>query len=145
MTIQLINKLTEADLCFCVPGELSIIDMVGADGTSVINGETLDQVRERYPAAVIKPLAEFCEAKARMQDRPIIWHETTAEAYEDARCCLPPAVIARGGFLLGEPSDHHAQSGRPRFAAFVNVRGRYYTSNRPLTIAEFRTVAIPTA
>jgi hypothetical protein len=56
---------------------------------------------------------------------------------------LPPAVMARGGFLVGEPWDHHALTGRPRYAAFVELGGRWFESTRPVTVAEFRSPGLP--
>lgn len=133
------------ELCFCVPGEHSIIDMVRADGRSGVYGETLEEVRKRYPLAEVRPFDEYCAAKAKDQDTPITWTETTGERFEEMLGCLPPAIMARGGFLVGEPWDHHALSGRPRYAAFVQIGQRYFEASRPMTVAEFRSAALPLA
>jgi hypothetical protein len=131
------------EMCFCVPGELSIIDMVAENGLSGVYGETLEQVRQRYPGAEIRPFDWFCEEKAKTQDTPLEWIETTEERFYEMLEVLPPAVMARGGFLVGEPWDHHALTGRPRYAAFVELGGRWFESTRPVTVAEFRSPGLP--
>ena len=55
--------------------------------------------------------------------------------------CLPPAAWIGAAFLVGEPSDHHAGTGAPRFQACRYVAGVYEASSRPLTLDEFRTMA----
>lgn len=133
-------KASEPEMCFCVPGEWSIIDMVRADGRSHIQGETLEQVRQRYPGAIVKPIDEFCAEKAKAQDTPIEWTETTEDRFENMLGCVPPALMLGGGFLVGEAFDHHAGSGRPRYSAFVQRGDKFFASSRPLTVAEFREV-----
>lgn len=133
----------DLEMCFCVPGEDSIIDMMGPDSRTCINGETLEQVRQRYPGAELRSFDEVCAEKAARQDSPATWTETTAERFEEMLGCVPPALMARGGFLVGEPWDHHATSGLPRFAAFVQVGERYFEASRPMTRPEFRAVELP--
>jgi hypothetical protein len=131
------------ELCICVPSTNTIIDMVRSDGRSGVYGETLEEVRKRYPLAEVRPLSEYCAAKAASQDTPITWTETTRERFDEMLGCVPPAIMARGGFLVGEASDHHATTGRPRYAAFVKVGEHYFEASRPMTVAEFRSVALP--
>lgn len=127
---------------FAVPGEDSMIDFINpATGRSAINGETLEQVRERYPKAEAVNIEQFCRAKAERQDSPIEWQETTRERYEDMLNVLPPADYNRSytAFLVGEPWDHHAINGRPRYQAFRMTDAKYWQSSRPMTRPEFRT------
>lgn len=117
-------------------GIIDVVDPV--TGRSAIQGETLAEIRERYPTAELIEYADFAARKAAAQDAPIVWSATTAEKYADMLNVLPPAVWLAIGFLVGEPCDHHAATGRPRFAAYVHVNGQYFTASRPLTVQEFR-------
>jgi len=51
---------------------------------------------------------------------------------------LPPALWLRGGFLVGEPFDHDAGNGQPRYGAYRRIDGGYMVASRPMTTAEFR-------
>ena len=51
---------------------------------------------------------------------------------------LPPAAMSNGGFLVGEPWDHHALTGAPRYGAYKQINSQYYVANRPLTKREFK-------
>lgn len=132
-------NMMDCEMAFAVPGEDSLIDCINPDtGRSWINDETLEQIRLRYPLAEVMKIDDFCAAKAAKQDSPVEWSETTAENYNDMLEVLPPALWERGGFLVGEPWDHHATNGQPRFAAFVQRGGKYYEASRPMTRAEFK-------
>lgn len=91
----------------------------------------------------------FSKAKAVRQDTPIVWTETTHEKFYYMLEVLPPAKMSGGGFLVGEPCDHHSLTGRPRYSAYAEREGRYFVANRPLTVAEFmaemRRGKLPTA
>ena len=41
------------------------------------------------------------------------------ERYREMMECLPPAAYRRDGFLVGEPQDHDAETGEPRYEAFI--------------------------
>jgi hypothetical protein len=131
------------ELCFYVPGELSIIDPDRGDGRGLYSGKTLEELRSEYPGAVSGRFDEWCAAKAAIQDRPVNWHEITEERFEELLGCLPPAAFGRGGFLVGEPWDHHATSGKPRFQACVKRGTKCYASARAVTRDEFRTIELP--
>jgi hypothetical protein len=66
-----------------------------------------------------------------------MWAATTKEIYWDMLEVLPPAAMMGGGFLVGEPVDHHATSGQPRFEAFIKQGEKYSVSSRPITRKEF--------
>jgi hypothetical protein len=127
--------------CFAVPGSDSMIDLVHPiTGRSCCFDRTLEQVQEWEPGAVVMSVDEYIASKAARQDSPIEWRETTEERYDDMLGVLPPAAWQLGAFLVGEPYDHHAATGQPRFECFVSRRGQYCVSSRPITRAEFATV-----
>lgn len=133
--MNIFDRCTHA---FAVPGEAYLIDFIHPDtGLSLIEGETLAEVQARAPRAVVVLIAEHRAARAAAQDRPITWAETTRERYDEMLCVLPPAAQVGGAFLVGEPHDHHAVTGRPRFDAFLSRAGRFYVSARPITRQEF--------
>lgn len=135
-------NLNDCKHCFAVPGENNIVDVINpATGLSLHAGETLEQVRLRYPGAEKMTLDDYCAAKAKQQDTPVQWQEIDDEAYDDALQCLPPALMAHGGFMIGEPHDHHAQTGQARYGSYVARHGKYYEASRALTKAEFRAIA----
>jgi hypothetical protein len=126
---------------FAVPGSSTVIDFVHPNtGASVINGESLDVVRLRYPGAELVSFDAWQAARAAEQDTPIEWTETTAEQYDEMLGCVPPAFWRAGLFLVGEPMDHHALSGAPRFSAFRQIGSRYFESSRPITIREAKSI-----
>ncbi len=144
-TIEKITDFLKAETspypvdCFAVPGSDSIIDTIHpVTGKGVYGGQTLEEVQQEEPLAVVMSVELFCEQKAARQDTPIEWHEITEEQYENWFECLPPAAYAENGFLVGEPFDHHAGSGKPRYQACRRVGGKYLASNRPLTKREFK-------
>lgn len=123
---------------FAVPGSDSIVDLVHPiTGRSIYGGDDLQGIRARYPGAEIVDFSEWLAAKAARQDCPVTWSETTKEKYWEMVEVLPPAFWAKGGLLVGEPWDHHATSGEPRFAAYIEKYGKYLTASRPMTRKEF--------
>lgn len=128
--------MTSNQQVFAVPGEL-IID-IARDGKTEIYGRTLEEVQKEHPTAVTMTLGEFCNGKAAKQDIPIEWKETTEEQYWEMLEVLPPAYMNKAGFLVGEPWDHHAITGLPRFQAFIGKAGKFHVASRPMTIPEFK-------
>jgi hypothetical protein len=132
--------------CFAVPGYTMIDEINPRTGLSVIYGKSLEDVQRTHPEAQVMTIDDFCRSKAAAQDTAVQWIEVTDEQYEDALGCVPPAMFWSGGFLIGEPYDHHALTGEPRYTAFVRkvTRGdgwserRSYQSSRPMTKREFR-------
>ena len=122
-----------------------MIDTIDSEtGLTHIYRKTLEQVRAEqntwadYSKAERMTIEAFCQSKAAAQETPITWHPTTEEIYNRMLECLPPASWTDKGFLVGEPDDHHAITGQPRYQAFLKRGNDYLKSNRPLTKAEFR-------
>lgn len=131
--------MSDCEECYAVPGADNIIDVIRPDnGLTWCFGSTEAEIKAREPQAVRMPFAEFLKAKAERQQTPIKWTRTTERKYQEMLEILPPAYWSGGAFLVGEPWDHCAATGAPRFAAYVARGGRYYTASRPLTIAELK-------
>jgi hypothetical protein len=125
--------------CFAVPGDDTLVDMIHPlTGRSVCYGKTLDDVRHEYPNAEVMTYDAWSLAKAERQNVPVLWEDTTEQHYNYMFEVLPPAVYGSRGFLVGEPWDHEARTGSPRFQAFRIIGRHYVVSSRPMTIAEFR-------
>lgn len=125
-------SILNCEMGFAVPGGDSIIDYIRPDtGRSWHYGEDLEQIRGRYPGAVIVNINEHCMAKAARQDSPI------RERYWEMLEVLPPAAMGGGGFLVGEPCDHHAITGQPRYDGFREWHGKFYEGSRPMTRKEY--------
>jgi hypothetical protein len=142
MTVETQVKLSQCTHCFAVPGSDSMIDVIHPiTGKTLTYGNTLDEVRARPgdENAEIMLIDDFCNAKAKRQDSPIIWQETTEEKYFEMLEVLPPAYMAGGAFLVGEPWDHHARTGEPRFQAFRHT-DKYLVANRPVTRNELKMI-----
>lgn len=136
-----LSRYTDA---YAIPGESSLIDVIDNEtGLTSVYGETFEQVRTRYPNAERITVASWSAARAAAQDTPILWRRTNRAKYHEMLNILPPALWIGGAFLVGEPMDHHALSGQPRFSAYWQ-RGSsedfavYLVASRPLTCAELR-------
>jgi hypothetical protein len=142
-TLILSHKLMErCTECFAVPGSSSIIDFVHPDtGRSVIENETLEEIRDRsaaYKNAVLITYDEWAKAKSERQRAPIVWTETSRDHYHEMLGCVPPVNFTGAGFLVGEPFDSDVLTGQPRFSGFRIVQGRFYEGSRPMTVKEHR-------
>ena len=145
-------RLSDCTHCVAVRGSSTMIDVIRPDGSgrTWYANQTLEEIRARavngyeserdYDQAEIMTIDEFCEDKAKRQDTPIEWIEITEEQYWYYLEALPPIDRSNGKFLVGEPSDHHALTGQPRYQACREVDGKYYQSNRPLTRVELAKV-----
>lgn len=124
---------------WAVPGENHIIDTINPiSGLTSVFGKDSNTVLAAEPKAVRMTWHAWqAEASARQQTR-IEWELTTADKYQEMLEVLPPAFWQDGAFLVGEPSDHHFATGRPRFAAYWERGGRHYAASRPVTLAELR-------
>ena len=139
---KLVNRinLKDCENCFAVPGSDNMIDVVHPiTGKTVIYGRTLEEVRQMpgYEKAELMTVDAFCRDKAERQDTPITWTETTQEKFYEMLEVLPPAAMKNGGFLVGEPWDHHALTGRPRYAAYKEIEEKFFAASRPMTRQEF--------
>lgn len=128
---------------FAVPGENHIIDTVHpTTDRSTINGETLEQIRLRYPNAERMKWEDWRQEQITRQNTPVRWIRVTEREYIDMYEVLPPVCFSSSGFMVGEPHDHSHETGAPRFQAYI-VRGSHYyrqhfRSSRPLTVKEYR-------
>jgi hypothetical protein len=56
---------------------------------------------------------------------------------------LRQARIDSGRFLVGEPVDHCAKSGRPRYDGYCARQGAYFRTSRPMTVSDFKALDLP--
>lgn len=127
--------------CVAVPGKSSMIDLIHpVTGRTCCYGRTLEEVQAEQPGAVLMTVSEWTAAKAALQDAPILWEDTTAEAYEEMLNVLPPAAWTLGVFLVGEPWDHHAITGQPRFSCYRQDGETFRKASRPITRREFNEI-----
>jgi hypothetical protein len=125
--------------CFASIASDTIIDVVNPDtGRTGIYSKDLDECRKEYPDAQLMTIQDWCEQKAKRQDTPVVLEPTTRREYWNMLEVLPPACMMLGCFLVGEPYDHHAGTGAPRFAAYFQVGNSYSKANRPMTVKEFK-------
>lgn len=137
-------KLTMMDCERCFASKTlwggTVIDVINPlTGRTWIYGHTLEEVRAEHPDAEEMSLDEFGNWKASQQNTAIQWEPTTEDKFNEMLDVLPPAYYSGRGFLVGEPYDHHATTGRPRYQAYKFDGESYWASNRPLTILEFKT------
>ena len=137
--VRKVLTMGDCDRCFASKERSTIIDTIHPEtGLSWCYGKTLAKCREEYPDAEEMSVEDFCAWKAEQQRTPISWTPTTEARFHDMLGCLPPAVMLRGAFLVGEPYDHDAGNGQPRFQGFRQWGKEFFQSNRPLTRTEFR-------
>ena len=142
-TEKVFKEMTEEIMVFAVPGAGNCIDTVapGPCQLGAYSGETLEEIQQRYPGAVMVSMAAWLEEKAKAQNTPVIWEAATEEAYMYGLEVLPPIGWEGNAFMVGEASDHDAKTGRPRYQAFKMENGKHFAASRPMTVAEFeRTV-----
>jgi len=128
----------EFDAVFAEPGKDGIIDGVRADERGIYSGETLDEVRTRYPHAKRYTWDEWRAEVGARQDAPITWSVCDEAKFMEMLEVLPPMDWDGYGFLVSEACDHSVTTGRPRYSAFRQIGTRYESSDRPITRAEFR-------
>lgn len=130
------DNITE---CWAVPGAGHIIDMIHPlTGLTVYGHKTAADIAAQEPGAVRMTIADWVKAKAERQHTPITWAPTTVRQYHEMLEVLPPAMWSFGAFLVGEPMDHDAETGAPRFSAYFHEHGLYFVASRPMTRAELR-------
>ena len=113
-----------------------LVDAV-KDGQTIYGRKPVDKVLAENPSYKLVEYDEYVAAASAEQDQPIVWSPLSEEDYYEKMDCLPPAVARSYGFLLGEPQDHYAATGKPRFAAFLKLGPRFCRSSRPLRVEEF--------
>ena len=133
--------VTDNSPCFVSKRSGTVIDFVNPSTEKTLYySKNLETCRETYLDAEMMTLGEWCEWKAAQQRTPIAWEEVTEERFYDMLECLPPAAGTKGWreFLVGEPYDHDALSGEPRYQGFRRTSSGYFASSRPMTVTEFR-------
>ena len=115
--------ILQAQECYASKERQTIIDVINpyTDKTACF-GKDFDEIRAEYPDAERMTVDAFCHWKASKQRSKIQWNETTREKYIEMLEVLPPAAHINGAFLLGEPFDSDALTGRPRFDAYKPER-----------------------
>jgi hypothetical protein len=137
--IKAVMRVSDCERCYASKNKGVIIDAINPHtGRTCCYNRDLADVRAEYPDAEEMSISAFCAWKADQQRSPIAWKETTGARFNEMLGCLPPAMMLKGGFLVGEPWDHDAGNGQPRYEAYREIAGKYYKSNRPMTRAEFR-------
>jgi len=142
--VKAIVQMSDCERCYASKARATIIDVLHpVTGLTVCFDRDLADVQREYPDAEEMSVDEFCAWKAQQQRAPITWEPTTAERFDEMLNVLPPAVMVRGGFLVGEAFDHDAGSGRPRYQGFrvrrdADGNETYTQGSRPMTVAEFR-------
>ena len=108
---------------FWVPGSTNAIDVVNAKtGLSVFSGETLEQVRERYPGAVITGGEEIDKAIDLKYKHPPV--EIERQRFLDMLCILPPEDwTTRSGAETFKMSEMTAGT---ITTIFCRIGGRYF-------------------
>ena len=133
------HKLTQ---CFVSKTKKTIIDMQNPyTGNTAIYNTPLEELRKEYHDAEIMHIDDFCSWKAEQQRTPIAWNEISEEKYNYMLNALHPIAYGNGRFMVGEPSDHDAGNGQPRYSAFKTSNGLFFESSRPMTREEFRKTA----
>jgi len=90
---------SRSERCFYEPGAAHIVDVATPDGVSQCRGETLAQVRQRYPRAGLVPLADALTAIDAVQAERCkvgIPTEITEAQYQYALDVLPPQRWSTG-------------------------------------------------
>jgi hypothetical protein len=124
--------------CYASRSRKTIIDTIRSDGLTTCYGKTYGQVLKEYPDAYRTSVKDFCCWKGVQQRTPITWSETTEEIFDNMLNVLPPEIMLTNGFLVGEPYDHEADTGKPRFDGFKRIGDKFYSSSRPMTKDEFK-------
>ena len=137
------NEITINDCTHvvAVPGHNQAVDIIHPiTGRMIYGGKTVAECIADNPGAVVMTFDELTSQIAERQHTPIVWEPSTYEAFDYGLNVLPPAIWIRGGFMVGEPCDHDAETGQPRFQAFRERGDIYERASRPMTRAEFREI-----
>lgn len=126
------------------PGQPTIIDFADADGMSRIFGRTAEEMRAKYPTALLMEFNTWRDDMHARENPPFEWIPVHPRAYSGALSALPPAATRGTAFLLGESVDMHCKGGHERFWAYRMNGTEHEQSSRPITKKEFEE-AIPAA
>ena len=133
--------VTQCENCVAVPGHNSCVDVINPiTGLTWYGGKTVAESIAENPGAEVMTMDELCRQIAERQHTPITWEPSTYEAFDYGLNVLPPAIWIGGAFMVGEPYDHDAGNGQPRFQAYRQRGDIYEKATRPMTRAEFREI-----
>jgi hypothetical protein len=113
-------------MAFYEPGATGIIDVATADNRGMLSGETLDQIRERYPTAQLMDIDEAYQQSASARHAKYVHgpKEITAERFEEMLNVLPPEGWKRS---TGSQSFKICERMTANLTAiFCEIGGRYF-------------------
>ena len=135
-------QIDEGTRCFVCLAQATVIDFIHPETEKTLYfSKSRDDLLETYPDVSEMSLGEFMTWKAAQQRTPIAWNEEIPrDRFISALECLPPAAGTDGwrDFLIGEPYDHDALNGEPRYQGYRRIGKQYFQSSRPITVTEFR-------
>jgi hypothetical protein len=107
------------------------IDLIRADGLTWVNGQTAEQVRQRYPDAIEISLAEAAErSDAKFRSGPV---RITGKFYKESLGVLPPEDWQRRGdtesFKISERTSGSIT------AIYCALDGEYWTLSDSFTLS----------
>ena len=134
-------SVNDSTQCFVSKATGTIIDIINPHtGKTFCLSKTRDDLlTEGYKDVELMTVGDFLTWKAAQQRTPITWKYVNKEQFYYALECLPPATGTAGwrDFLIGEPYDHDALNGKPRYQGYRRVGKQYFQSSRPMTVTEF--------
>lgn len=133
-------KLEDLKHCYVYRSgrDIRCIDFIHPQTGLTLYGKTADQISADYPGENVRLISyeDFVKEQIEGQENdPITWTEISEEVYTERMECLPPICHTSRGFMLGEPFSHIA--GAPTFDAFRVQDGKFYASDRALTVKQF--------
>ena len=141
---QIDDLIFEFQECYTLPDFDCMSDTIHPiTGLTTYGGKSEADVRKEHPTILRMTTDAFCQKKAELQNAPVEWIPTDKDQYDLSFECLPPAFFDSGRFLVGEPVDHCAKSGRPRYDGYCARQGAYFRTSRPMTVSDFKALDLP--
>jgi hypothetical protein len=122
----------------CVAGDRFMVDLIDPEtNLGVYSRKPVEELIRKYNGErmTIEAFEQRCFER---QNTPVTWVKSDKDNFDYALGCLPPAAYSGSGFLVGEPCDHCAKTGQPRFTAWKKDGEECFYSSRPVTLAEFK-------
>ena len=130
--------------CYALPDFRCMQDVIHPiTGLTMSYQKSEADMVKQHPTILRMTVEAFCQKKAELQNAPVEWMPTDQATYYDRLEALPPEFMDGSRFLLGEPMDHCAKSGLPRFEGYYARNGRYFYTSRPVTVRDFKVLALP--
>lgn len=126
------------EMCFVSPNQRCVIDMVRKDGKSWILGQSLEQVRTRYPDAQEMALEQAVTAiEAHLIGGAVT--EITMDDFDSALACMPPRrwINARSSESFMSPEHFYGAV----TSVYVRIGKRYFTFHDRCTSSHLAVVA----